>query len=309
VFAKGSAFAKFGAASAKPGEGGPLAGLPSGPFAIAAGGVIAERTAHGLANLSVSMLKTIAKDLPAEKLQKLEQAYALSMKGMRGMGMLLQVGKEDEPLLASMVAVIRTDDATKYLADYEQSLKNINEVLKDLPLPFVPSYDLKTVKAGKLSALEMTMDLGALIPPDDEVRKMLDKAFGAGGKITASLAALDSKTVIMRYTPVAGLSEIIKTAKSKALAMDPEVVKTAALLPAGAQWALYVSPKGVTDLANRSLKLFGAPNEVPGFAATPPAAAGLKLSEGGIELRVVLPAAVLEQVGPYLGKLQTLRLQ
>src|SRR5262249_7326667 len=156
---------------------------------------------------------------------------------------------------------------------------------------------------------ELTMDLGALIPPDDQTRKMIEKMFGPGGKITTSLAAMDGKNVIMRYTPATGLPEVIKAAKGKGLAMDAEVAKTAALLPAGAQWAMYLSPKGTTDLANRAMKMFGGPVEVPGFPATAPAAAAIKLSEAGIELHGVLPASLLEQIGPYLGKLQTLRLQ
>jgi hypothetical protein len=251
----------------------------------------------------------VAKDVPADKLQKLEQAYLRMFKSVRGMAIAVQVGKESDPLFASMMSVTRTDDAAKFLADYEQSVKEYNELLKDLPLPFIPAYEVKTVKAGKLSALEMTMDFGALVPPDDDVRKMIEKMFGPGGKITMSLAAIDAKTVIMRYTPATGLPEVIQAAKSKGLAMDAEIAKTAALLPSGAQWAFYVSPKGATDLANRAIKLMGAPNEVPGFPATAPAAAAIKLSEAGAELHVVVPASLLEQVGPYLGKLQNLRFQ
>jgi hypothetical protein len=306
VFATGSGFAKFGEAAAPVGEGGPLAGLPAGPFALAAGGSIGERVAQGLANLNVQVLKMVAKDLAPEKLKKLEQAYARSMKGVRGLGMALQVGNDKEPLFSSMSVVIRTTDATQYLDDYEQSLKDMSEILKDIPI--VPAYEVRRVKAGGVSAIELTMDPSSFLPPDDDLKKMMESMFGPGGKMTASLAAVDGKNVIMRYTPATGLPQAIKAAK-KGLATDAEIAKTAALLPQEAQWALYISPKGATDLANRAVKMLGGPNEIPGFPATPPLGAAAKLSAGGLELNAVLPAALLEQLGPYVTKLQLRKFQ
>ncbi len=308
LFAKDSGFAK-GAAGFKPLPGGPLVGLPAGPYAVALGGMLPENAMLAMMNLNLEMIKTLgnAKDLPAEKLKKLEQAYAQMAKGVNGMGMVMHVGKPDEPLFASMVAVMHTDNAPEYLARYAKGMKGMNEVLKDLKIPFMPSSEFKRVKVNGVTALEITTDLTAGIPNPDELKALYEKMFGPGGKMTMAMAPLNDTAVIMRYTPASGLKNLLG-AKGPGLAADPDIVKTASLLPKGAQWAFYVNPKGMRDLVHGAIKAFSPmPIEVPAFAKTPPVGFAVKLAETGLEFHAVLPAAVQEELGAFIPKVKKLK--
>lgn len=311
MFVKGSGFAKAGREASKPAAEGPLAGLPSGPFALAIGGTISDKLMARMMQFNLEILKTVAKDLPAEKMRKLEEAYAGMAKGVRGMGMVLQVGKGDEPLVGTLAGVFHTENAAAYMTSYEKSLKDMTEVMKDLPIPFMPTQDLKRIKVAGKPGLEITMDFSGFPGIDDEAKRMLDKMFGEGGKLTASMAPLNDKMVIVRYSGAKGLQETMQSLKANAagLSNDPQVTKTAAMLPEGSQWAIYISPKGGIELANRAIKMFGAPQELPAFPATPPIGVGIKLSEADLQIHAAVPAAFLQALAQYIPQVKNLRLQ
>lgn len=305
-FRKDSGFAKTGA-SVKPPPGGPLAGLPAGPFVVAFGGVISEDGMKSLVNMNVEILKSTGQNLSAESLKKLEQAYQKMMTGMTGMGLIWQVGKENQPLFSGMAGAFHTKDAAQYLADYEKSIGVMNEVFKELNVPFLPTYEVKKVKVNGKQALEMSMDFAGGFGLPEEVQGMIQKMFGPDGKMSVSLAARDDKTIVMRYTKAEGLKELLD-GQGAALANDRGIMRVATgFPPAGSQWAFYLSPKGATAFADRAVKTFlPIPIDVPQFPATPPIGAAARINSQGLELHIVLPAAVVDNVAEYVDQLKRL---
>src|SRR5262249_28492752 len=182
MFAEGSGFAKAGGAL-KPLEGGPLAGLPSGPFAFAIGGAMPDKAMQALMSWNLEMMKGLG--IAEEKLQKLEKAYAQTSKGLRGMGMLLQVGKANDPLFGGFVMTYPVDDAKAYLERYEKGTREAAEILKGANLPFTPVPQVTKVKVEGMTALEISMDFGDLAN-EEAVKKILDKLIG-GAKLTMSM--------------------------------------------------------------------------------------------------------------------------
>lgn len=301
-FAKGSGFAKAGAAVQAP-PGGPLAGLPAGPFVLAGGGAVPEKAMLKLMSMNAEMMKAAGMNIPEETIKKLEDVYAQMIKGIKGMGMVWQVGKEGQPAFASIVAAMHTDNADAYIANYEKSIATMNELVKDLNLPFLPAYEVKKLKVQGKPALEMSMDLAAAAGLPEEMQMMFKNMFGPDGKMTISAAARDDKTVVMRYTGASGLKEIINAKKD--LAGDAGVMQASKLLPAGSQWALYVSPAGATEFADRMVKTFSPfPIEIPRFPATPPVALGAKISAQSFEMRLVVPAQVIDAAGSYVDQVK-----
>jgi hypothetical protein len=299
LFAKGSGFAKR-AAEIAPLAGGSLAGLPAGPFAIAGGGPYPEGAAEALMSFSAQMIKATAPDLSKENAQKLEQAYVQMAKGMRGTTLLMGVGKAKEPFLSSIVGVMKVDDAATYLASYEKGLKDLNDVLKDARQA-APS--VKKVDVGGAAGLEVAVDLAADAP--GLPKQLIELLAGEGGKMTVTMAAVDAKTIVYRYSGADGLKEFMQVYKAKkaALAADTDVAKTTALLPAGAQWAWYVSPQGTLDVAGRLAGAVGVPLALPPFPKTPPVALAFKLSAAGLEGQLAIPAGVFEGIGDLTRKL------
>lgn len=305
-FRKDSGFAK-GGGSIKAPPGGVLAGLPAGPFVLALGGVIPEKAMRAILNMNMEVMRASGQNIPDETLKKLEKAYQQSMKGVNGMNFVWQVGKENQSLFAGLASAMQTNDAAAYLDDYEKSITAMNELVKEINLPFLPAYEVKKVKVNDKAALEMSMDFGAAfggIP--DELQKMIKTMFGPDGKMTVALAARDDKTVVMRYSGASGLKDML-SGQAKELGKDASVAQMIQTLPAGSQWAFFISPKGLTDFADRTVKAVSPiPLQVPQFPATPPLAAAARISSERFELHVVVPAGIVDNVGDFVNQLKAL---
>lgn len=304
-FLKGSGFAKAGA-SVKAPPGGPLAGLPSGPFVMALGGTLPENGMKGLANMNLEIMKAAGQNISAENLKKLERVYDKMMTGMNGMGFVWQVGQEKDPLFSNMAVALHTKNSATYLADYEKSIAEMNELFKELNVPFLPTYEVKKVKVNGKPALEMSVEFAAGLGLPEQFEGMFKNMFGPDGKMTISVAARDEQTVVMRYTKAEGLKQLLD-GQDKGLAGDVGIMKTAGSLPAGSQWAFYLSPKGATEFADRVVKAFlPIPINVPQFAATPPVAAAARINGQGFELHVVVPAGVVDNAAEFVDQLKRL---
>src|SRR5262249_22427973 len=155
------------------------------PFVIAGGGVYSEGTAQSMMNLSFQMMKAAAKDLPKDKLEKLEKSYSEMSKGMRGMSMLWGAGKPNDAIFAGILGVVSVDDSKACLAGYEKGMAAMNELLKGSDTP-LPTSEVKRVDVGGASVLEVTMDLAKALPPggDPNQKQMMEMLFGKGGKMT-----------------------------------------------------------------------------------------------------------------------------
>src|SRR5262249_22193578 len=144
LFVKGSALSKA-VAEITPLDGGPIAGLPDGPYVTPCGRVYPEAVVPALMSLSTQYIRVLMPDLPQEKLQKLEQAYAQMAKGLRGMSFVLGVGKEKEPIFSRTLGIMKVDDAPAYLAGYEKNLAIVNDLLKDSKIPGAGASTVKKV--------------------------------------------------------------------------------------------------------------------------------------------------------------------
>lgn len=303
-FVAGSGFAKAGG-GVKALSGGPVAGLPSGPFVFAMGGSLPRDAVKAMSRMNLDIMKAAGQNIPEEALKKLDAANAQIMEGMNGGAFVWQVGKENQPLFANMVVVTHTDNAATFMTNYEKGLAATNDIMKGLNLPFVPSYEIKKVKLGAKPALEISMDLGANLGLPQEVQQIFEKLFGEGGKMNMALAARDDKTVVMRYTNVAGLKEVLEGGSQ--LTSDPDVAQVTKALPAGSQWAFYLSPKGTLEFADRAVKaIVPLPLNLPKFPATPPVAVGVRVSAQNFEVHTVIPAGVVDNLAELVQQLKML---
>lgn len=306
LFKKDSGFAKAGGKLKAP-PGGALAGLPSGPFVLALGASMPEDFMKAMVDINMDVLKASGQNIPAETLKKVEDVYAKMMKGMGNMGFVWQVGKEKTPLFANMSMVMHTPDTATYLADYEKSLKVMNELAKELNIPTLPSYEIKKTKVSGKDALEASMDFtGAFGGLPEEVQGIMKSMFGPDGKMTISIAARDDKTIVMRYTGAAGLKEMLD-GEGKGLLADAGVMQVSKALPSGSQWVIYLSPQGATEFADRTIKaVLPIPIQVPQFPATPPIGIAARVNAEGFEMHTVVPAGVLDNARNFVDQLKML---
>ncbi len=308
LFAKGSGLAKEAAAMKVP-EGGPLAGLPQGPFAVAVGGAVPENVMKALVNLLGEAMKKDPGNLPAEKLDKLHKALSQILLGIRGAGLVVSEVKPGDFLLSGWTSIMKVDNAPGYIDSYEKALLEITSLDRNQGKIFAT----KRAKIAKISVLEITSDFmprnAGDLPPNimDAQRKALESVFGNGGKMTMSMAAIDGSTVLTTYHNAEEMKDLIKTRMkvTAGLKDDVKVATTLAALPQGSQWVVLVNPKATMDMARQFVKTVdpnAPPDVIPAFPQTSLVAVGARLSETGLVIHAVTPVQVLEEIGKLVAK-------
>ncbi len=301
LVARGSDWAKAGE-GIEPIPGAPFAGLPARPFALAFGGPLPEATMKGLTDFSLQMVKAALKDAPEEQVKKLEDAYAEMNKGVRGMSLVVGTPKEGASLFSNTVVAMKVKDAAGYLGRYEKGMKIVGEVLKDTKLPFGTALGIRRVKIDELGALEVVTDLtGGKNDLPQEQKKLVEVMVGPGGKMTATLVPVDESTVLIVYRGSAEAKALVKAFKKDGgTEAPPGVAKVAALLPRGAQWVGYLSPKGAMDLVRQGAAAVGQGQNVPPFPEAPPIGLAVKGSATGKESHLVVPAETIRAIGKLI---------
>jgi len=308
-------------AALEPPEADALAGLPADPFVVAMAGSLPEPLAEAMTQLSSQLLKSgfMPFGSSGEDSKKLMEMSVQTMKGVRGMSFMLGVGKEKEPLYSAMVFLVEVDDAGAYLDRYEKIVKKMVDLSKEGKPSILSGMKVEKTKVGDVDGLKISMGIplpaGMADMPEvkDMMDKMMEKMYGPGGKIVTYLAPADEHTVVGAYTSTDTVIRAIRTIKQgqRGLAGDPQVAKTAAMLPAGAQPVIYWSPRGTADFARRMIALFGdvagggagAP-EVPEFPDTPAVGAVIVKAPDELRLEAVVPAETLKAGAAYILKLQ-----
>ncbi len=135
-----------------------LAGLPGGPFAFAAGGVLPKSLVQRVVDIQLDMMKQMRKayGLSDEQLTQWSEMTRKSVEGVHGFALVL--GPSDT-LLGNCTALLHVDDATKYLADYEKFVEVNNKLAKEAKKSVLPTIDLEKIDVDGTPALHLETNL------------------------------------------------------------------------------------------------------------------------------------------------------
>jgi hypothetical protein len=296
LFTKGSSFSKFAEDLQVP-EGGPLAGLPNRQFALALGTALPEKAMANLMKSMGSLMKNLP-GLPAGQQKQLEEAYAESGKGLRGMALLVAVPKEGEAIFGNLIGLIRADDAKAYLKRSEKVMTAVEGLLKDANLPVPLPITSKQIKVNGKPAITTSIDLSG-VPNIAAAGGILEALFGSADKISTTTVAVDAHTIISAYVAPAAIGKILASGKTKGgLASRPEIAKVNVLLPKGSQLVGYVSPHGTMEMVRRFLAILPipAPPQFPEMKKSPPAGFAIKLTSSEMQGELIVPAETVRAV-------------
>ncbi len=309
---EGGVLAKV-ASQAQPAKVSPLAGLPQTPYFIAGGGVFTAASMKSWMEISIGMLRSYpgGDKLTDEQIKKMSEISLKSMRGMRSMALLMGIGGGDEPLYGRMLLVMTTKDAKAYLDSYEAAMAEMMKIFKEADSPLF-SFESQRTEIDGLPVLKLTMDMEPFLGGQGqgpEAKKMLELMFGSGGKMDVYMAAADQQTVVGAYVSPKQLGPAVKAIQEgKPLLTDEAgVAKTAAMLPPGAQWVGFLSPRGGAAFVARMAKSIVPPGTqgvpaIPEFPETPPIGFGVQLSPSGLDTDLAIPAAVLEAISQTVRK-------
>ena len=228
------------AADAKPATGNLLAGLPDGPFVVAAGVVLPPGALDSLMKLSVQMMQNQPMyKLTAAQAQKYVELSAKSMRGVQSMRMLLGVTKPGGGIYGNMSAVMTVDDSGQFLKNYEQMLAETHQFAEEAKSPAIPVMTSSHVTVGDIEVLKVSMDLHNMpqlaAPGGPDPQKMMQVLNGGKDTLDIYVAPADEHTVVMAYASTENLQTALDVCKSTqpGLSSDAQLTKVAAALPPG----------------------------------------------------------------------------
>lgn len=302
----GGAWARF-VAEGKPAEQNVLAGLPAGPFVVAGGGPLTETTLRTMMDFSFGMIKNMHDmyGLSEEQAETFSELHKMKFPAVRGLSMVFGVGQSGEPIFTRLLGVMRIDNRETFLADYDKFLARYNQIVEKIKSPVFQPAQVEKTEFDGIPALKVTMSVPQ-IPNMPESAKMMELMYGPGGKITAWLVPCTEHTVVFSYFGKEPLREVIAAIKQGKpdLAADVEVAKVSAMLPAGATWTAYCSPKGILDFIKLTLAAgpaSGAAAKIPEFGPTPPIALAVTSGADEVEVHLIVPAEVLTEIARLAG--------
>jgi hypothetical protein len=304
---------EFGPSLAKlpPVEKGPLAAMPAGPFVLVGGGPWSDSLVRNVLSFQSDFMKRTfrnAYDIDEKQADELATRFLEMPKGIHSASIVVGPVKSGEPPLSNTLALCDVDDAPKYLNAYEKYLAAMNEPGKDAGSA-KKLFPLKRMEVGGRPALENEMEtpLSAKAAATLGFGERIGKLFGSGGKMKILRVAIDDRTIAISFT--GRTSMILKAIASLkqsggGLASDAEIAKTAALLPADAQWIGYVSPSRAVAFY-RSMRETAADvrdfhSNGPEFPRSQPIGVAAKATAGELQVEAVVPSSVLDAIGKYI---------
>ncbi len=197
---------------------------------------------------------------------------------------------------------MRVKNSETFLVDYEKYLASYSRIAEKIKSPMFQPAQVEKTEIDGVRALKVTMSMPQMPNMPPESAKMMERMYGPGGKIVAWMVACNEHTVVVGYMSQEPLRRAIAAIKQgkPGLAGDAGVAKVAALLPSGATWSAYLSPKGTFDFADRMMAAVLPPGsgvKIPEFGPTPPVAMAMTTGPDEVEAHVVVPAEVFKAIG------------
>ncbi len=314
LFAPQEALSRW-AAKVKPPAAGLLAGLRPGKFVIAYGAVWATMSPEFSKLMNWAMQSGVAQlGLDEEQTKKYfaaverQRANQLSTSGLVGN---LHPG---DTLIGTSLTVEYVKSASEHMKLAREMFELLQSVKTDGRTTKMPTYEVKDVMLGDLKALEITTDMRSLLENVEEgeakeqVEGWFAKFFGGGGLMRAYMVMANDHTVVTAYSKQL-VERGVQHVRSGAVGLetDGQIANTAALLPPGSQWAIYISPQGVIQLIDAVLRDMLPPGtdlKIPPFPPSDPIGLAAQVAESGLDAELVLPGSVVAGIGQYIGLVQ-----
>ena len=216
--------------------------------------------------------------------------------------------KPGESMYSNMAAVMKVKDARQYMTDYQEAMEKMRDIFAATAaaMPFV--QDIKKTKIDGADGLELTMDMSAMfknMPNNPAATQMMQTMVGADGKLSAFIVPIDDTTVAISYVNPDNIARIKAACQNPqaSLAADADIAQTAKLLPPGAQWVGYLSPKGFMGVVSTFMSAAlpaGGGLTLPEFPQTAPIGFAAEHSSKGLDVQIVVPGAALKGIGAYV---------
>ncbi|MCU0960154.1 MAG: hypothetical protein MUF48_08610 [Pirellulaceae bacterium] len=290
-----------------------LAHLPNWPYVMAGSGEFGDSTTmERWIALSMKMMRTTAgpQALTDAEVDKLVEVSRQSMKGVRSMAFTFGVPEGGGSLFSRTGIVIDVTDTDTFITGYLQAMQSMQEIFaENEQAPYrvqmaerVPIDD----KQGLKIVMQVTPQTLGLAGED--FKQVYEKFFGEKGSLTLYGAPVDANRVALAYVSEERLREMLKATQTpdQTLGVDKGIQATARLLPATAQFVVFVSPGGLLQYVQQMLETVvpaaqrGQLPTIPPFPTSPPLGMAVQYDGQAVVAGLVVPAETLAALGRYI---------
>ena len=292
----------------------PLEGLPAKPFLFAASSNVLLWSGKEKSGPQADIIEASLQmyGIQAADARRTLELYGQALKDVHSAGSAMIVLGNEPPIYRDIVGVVHTADADAWLDRYRTAAAAFNKIVSRAKdgLIALPPLQIEEVKVQDLPALQISMSLPKFAGTPQGIEPMLELVFGVGGKLVIQMAAVDKTRAVIAYQTkpdvLAGLIRDLRQNKP-GLSADPQIRKTAALLPELALGKGYFSPAGAIAFANRfmaAMPFFGA-SPLPDFPTTPPIGAAMTVGPNELTAHLVVPVDTLKGIKSYALQMKT----
>ncbi len=287
-----------------------------GGFVVNAAGRIPR---HAMSIMASAYVRRVVADIQTEDRTKLDeaavrllqQAAAVAAGDIRSANMLTQPGDQSQPVYVNDFAVLRVSSSTEFIGHANEVMRLWNKANRDAQGDTKLIFDVEDVKFGGRTATQYSVDMAAMtdLPVVPEVRQVMEKLFGPGGKLRLWIVPADDATVLLAVATPEQVATALKMLDRKR-PVDwgtKKISEVNHLLPADADWRLFFNPHDYYQWLRRQtdalvgVPVIGGPL-VKDFPASPPlgVAGGIRGSELWIE--AAAPAETIKGAGVFVAK-------
>lgn len=288
-----------------------LKGLPADPIVAAGGVAVSDAMIDQMMKSSLDLMKSMPDfyGLNDDQIAKISDLAMAKFKGIRSISMFMGVGESGDPIYANMLAIVRVDNATAFIDSYEKYFQQYNDVIRGSKSEVMQPVEVERTEIAGKSALQCKTKMpeppAGQKPPNYD--KLMEALIGPGDSLVFWIAPADEHTVVIGQVDKKLLEQAIALIgqNKPGLESDAGVKKTAAMLPADAPVAFYVSPQGTVEFFKRLLPAAIPPQvpfnvNFPDFPQTSPLGISMKAAPNELQATLVVPADVLKGIGQYI---------
>lgn len=292
----------------------PASVYPGGGFAVHAAGHLPPAL---LTTLASAYVRRTAADMQTQEhtvlnepaLKELESAVEKAANTVQGVELVSQPGADPQPVYTNNFVVVRVAAAETFLDQAREVVRLWNKANREAQGETKLLFDSEDSKIGDRAAIQYSLDVASLEggPALPEVRQAMEKMFGAGGKLRAWVVNVDDHTVLLGAGVPEQITAAVKTLDEKKTIdwQTPDIGEANALLPAEADWRLFIDAHRYSQWRQReAVAMSGAPviggPLVRAFPPSPPIGAAGGVHENELWLEVAGPLATIKAAMPLL---------
>jgi hypothetical protein len=251
-------------------------------------------------------------ELDAELAAEFEKALAIAVSDVAAWSIVHQPGDLKTGVHNNNFMVLRVSSSKAFLEHVDDTMQRWNTMHRESPSETKFVFDIEDTKFGDRQAIQYLLDIAATggVPAIPEMRQLMEKFFGPGGKMRMWIVPVDEQTVLVAAATPEQVTAALEALDRRAPIdwNQPELAPASKLLPDDMDWRIFFSPRHYhewkrreTEAMNNGVPVIGA-KPAKDFPASPPVVFSGKVHGTEVEVNAAIAAETIKATGVYFKK-------